>query len=346
MAVGVSSLSQVCRAVGQLVSEGVNQPTASRINVVIGTPAAVAPAEADSSHRLNLFFFRFEPSGFFPDNLPGEPWLLRVHCLVTPFCVDEDSVAAGENDLRVVGEVLRLFHEQPTAAVSVGTGDAAETYLLQFVFLTLGLDQLNQLWATQGDTVYRPSLLYEVSLAPVLPDVAAIDPPRVASLGFETRGTMDARYDAPTPAMQTFVPVTGPTQPATVVESWPPALCIVDAGACVQALSLQVGSPELAAFHPRAWVAGEAGATASLRWETWEAATGWVEGDAGAAFTIADVRIDPAVAAGATTQPLALPFTDRAGQFTLYAERTYTRAADGVHVTVRSNPVLINLFAA
>ncbi|MCK7500252.1 MAG: DUF4255 domain-containing protein [Comamonadaceae bacterium] len=85
--------------------------------------------------------------------LPGDTWLLRMHRLATPFSVDESPTLAGENDLRAIGEVLRHFHENPVFDLAVD----GETFRIQVIFLTLGLDQLNQLWSTQGDTVYRPS---------------------------------------------------------------------------------------------------------------------------------------------------------------------------------------------
>src|SRR5262245_610773 len=102
MPLGVSSLASVCRKFADVLRAGIAPPGATPdITVLIGTPAAAAPAASENSHRLNLFFFRFEPSGFFPDTLPGEPWLVRMHCLITPFCSDENSVTAGDNDLRV-----------------------------------------------------------------------------------------------------------------------------------------------------------------------------------------------------------------------------------------------------
>ena len=64
-----------------------------------------------------------------------------MHCLATPFCVDENPIPAGENDLRVIGEVLRHFHENPLFDLPV----EAETFRVQVIFLTLGLDELNQI---------------------------------------------------------------------------------------------------------------------------------------------------------------------------------------------------------
>ncbi len=338
MAVGLSSLAQVCRGLADDLSDGINSATTSRVKVLLGTPAAAAPAESDTSHRLNLFFFRFEPSGFQSDLLPGQTWLLRLHCLATPFCVDEAPLNAGENDLRVMGEVLRHFHEQPLFEIQV----EGETFLIQVIFLNLGLDQLNQLWSTQGDTVYRPSALFEVSLAPVMPREPAVPAPLVGALGLGVRANLAARTGAG-PAMP---PPVRPMQPATSTEDWVPALCLVSDGACLWSLALALGSAELAAFTPAAWVAGQPGSPVRLRWEVWSPLEGWQPQGAGAPFNLQDARIDPGAVANAHTEATALPFSDRAGQAVLYAERTYLRGADGVSITLRSNPVLVTLYGA
>lgn len=337
MAVGLSSLSQVCRSLAQQVSAGINAADRSRIDVLLGTPAAAAPADTDTNHRLNLFFFRFEPSGFDGDLLPGDTWLLRMHCLATPFCIDENPIPAGENDLRVIGEVLRHFHENPVFDLDV----EADTFRIQVIFLTLGLDQLNQIWATQGDTVYRPSALFEVSLAPVLPRIATVPAPRVGALGFTVRATLRAD----TAGIAARSPVVLPRTPDTGKEDWTPALCLVDADDCLLAIALEVGSPALAAFAPAAWAVGQAGTQLRLRWETWDAASGWVEQAASAPFAIAEASLDPDAVAAATLQATALPFDDHAGQMVLYAERSLTRF-DGVELTLRSNPVLVTLYEA
>ncbi len=336
MPVGLSSLSQVCRNLAQQLSNGINAVDRSRIDVLLGTPAAAAPADTDTNHRLNLFFFRFEPSGFDADLLPGETWLLRMHCLATPFCVDENPIPAGENDLRVIGEVLRHFHELPVFDLDVD----GDTFRIQVIFLTLGLDQLNQLWSTQGDTAYRPSALFEVSLAPVIPQTASVPAPLAGALGFDVRARIDAGSEgivAAPPAVPRLAPDTGR-------EDWAPALCLVDAGACLQSVAFELGSAALAAFAPQAWVAGEPGAQVNLRWERWDAANGWQADPPLPPFALVDAAIGPDDVAGAALQALTLPFTDQAGQMVLYAERSLQRF-DGVTLTLRSNPVLVSLYA-
>ena len=66
-------------------------------------------------------------------------------------------------------------------------------------------EQINQIWSTQGDTVYRPSLVYEITLAPVDPETPAAQPPRVASLGALAGGGLFKTVQAPfTPGSQTW----------------------------------------------------------------------------------------------------------------------------------------------
>jgi hypothetical protein len=336
MPVGLSSLSQVCRQLAQQLSAGINAADRSRIDVLLGTPAAAAPTDTDTNHRLNLFFFRFEPAAFDADLLPGENWLLRLHCLATPFCVDENPIPAGENDLRVIGEVLRHFHENPVFDLPVDSG----TFRIQVIFLTLGLDQLNQLWSTQGDTVYRPSALFEVSLAPVIPRIAALPAGLTGAIGIDVRADLGATAAGITARPPALLLLT----PDTRMDDWAPALGLVDAGVCLQSITFQTGSPQLAAFAPQAWVAGEPGALVTLIWETWEPSSGWVAQAPSAPLAIVDRSIDPDAVASASLQATALPFTDRAGQMVLYAERRFIRF-DGVVLTLRSNPVLVTLFA-
>lgn len=338
MALALSPMSQVCRGLRAYLDGEINAPNRSKVTVVLASPADTAATGAgDAEHRVNLFFYRFEPGGLFPDTLPGQTGWLRAFCLVTPLAAEEDSVGAGENDLRLLGEVVRIFHEQPVLMLDVD-GDPVH---LQVMLQPLGLDQLNQLWSTQGDAIYRPSVLYEVSLVPVVPAVKAIDAPRVGGFGVEVL-TGVARRPVAIVAEAPEVPL---MRPALADAGWAPALAFVHDGACALSLSFALGSPALAAFVPRVWIAGQAGVPVTLRWETWDAAQGWQASGPGVAAVIADTVIDPAAVAGATTETLALPFDDHPGQMMLYAERVQLRASDGLALTVRSNVLLISLFA-
>lgn len=344
MALATSSLSQVCKGIRQYLDATLNGPTRSKVTVTLATPSETATGAAHGpDHYLNLFFFRFEPAGLFPDTLPGETGWLRSFCLVTPFAAEEGKTGAGENDLRLLGEVIRIFHEKPVFRLAVEDEalGRSEEFHLQVIYQPLALDQLNQLWSTQGDTIYRPSALYEISLAPVLPAVRAVAAPLAGDLGFAARAEMTLDGAAVPPRSRELPVMT----PAIGREDWAPAIAFVHSGHCALSLGFALGSPELAAFSARVWLAGKPGEPVDLRWETWDAATGWQKVEPPTDAVIASPAIDPEAAAGAVTTTLALPFKNHVGQLLLYAERSYTRRADGVTLSVRSNPLLISLFA-
>ncbi len=158
-------------------------------------------------------------------------------------------------------------------------------------------------------------------------------------------------FEVRTPADRA-APFEGTAAPPPVVatrvdtgrEDWSARVCFVQGGACAESVAFAVGSAELAAFSPQVWVAGEVGSSVDLTWEVWDRDQGWRQEGTPVAAAVTDPAIDPAAAAGATTTAVSLPFDDRAGQAVLYAVRTYTRASDGVELTVRSNPLLVTLY--
>jgi hypothetical protein len=169
MPLPLSSLSRVCRSVADFLGTEV-EASAHSVRVLIGSPAEAAK-DAETEHRINLFFYLVEPNGFVFGADPGETWLLRLHCLITAFGAAESPVSSGENDLRLLGEVLRVFHEKPVLPALDLDGDIVR---MQVLFEPLTLDRINHLWATQGDVTYRPSVGYEMSLLPVYPRTPAV----------------------------------------------------------------------------------------------------------------------------------------------------------------------------
>ena len=250
MPLPISSLSQVCRSIANFVSTGLNA-SANSIRVMIGNPTDAVPGASGGEHHLNLFFYLVEPSGFFPDTNPGDTWWLRLQCLVTGFGIAEDSISAGENDLRLLGEVMRLFHETPVLdALQVEN----ETFRLQVIFQALNPDDLNHIWSTQGDVSYRPSVAYEMSLAPVIPAQRRPGSPWVGAVGTQIRADITARR-APYEGE-----VLAPPVPLTVVdvsqEDWAPAIALIYQGQCAQSLAFAKDSDALQNFAPAVWVAG------------------------------------------------------------------------------------------
>ncbi|ABI57100.1 Pvc16 family protein [Alkalilimnicola ehrlichii MLHE-1] len=333
MALVASSVAQVCKGLAQYLG-GEFDGLDTKVHVLLGSPGDAATSEQDGEHNLNLFFFRFEPSGFDGDTLPGETQYLRMYCLATPFAVAEEAVSSGENDLRIIGEVLRVFQETPVFQLEAD----GEPFHLQVVFQTLGVEQINQLWATQGDTIYRPSVLFEVSLAPVIPQHRHVEPPRVGTLGLEVGGMAGGGTTTTAGATVTRM------RPETGREDWAPAASLVHQGALVQSLTFAVGSDELAGFTPQVWVVGEPGTEVTLRWEVWDDQQGWQPHPGGTEVTLTEAAIHPEGLADASLHTVALPFDDRSGQLLLYAERSYPRATDGRTLLRRSNPLLITLY--
>jgi len=343
MALPVSSLSQVCREIANFVSNGLNA-SANSIRIMIGSPADAVPGQSDTQHRINLFFYRIEPSGFFPGALPGEPWWIRMHCLVTGFGISEDQISAGENDLRLLGEVMRLFHETPVLEEFTVDG---EMFRMQVVFQPLSPDVLNHIWSTQGDVSYRPSVVYEIALAPVVPREKALGSPLVGAVGSEIRPDLriDLRARKEPFGGSTAVPPVLRTEVDVSREDWSPAICLVTGDHCLQSLSFAGGSQVLTDFTPSVWVAGELNEPVVLVWEKWTRSKGWERQTPTRNAVATTPTIDPDEADEAVTTDFELPFTtNETGQAVLFAERTYARSVDNQPITVRSNPVLITVY--
>lgn len=334
MALPLSSLSRLCRSIADFLGAEL-EANSNSIRVLLGNPAD-ASKEFETDHRVNLFFYLVEPSGF-GAFAPDEAWLVRLHCLVTAFGIAENQVSSGENDLRLLGAVLRVFHENPILPIYDLDGTAVRA---QVVFNPLTLDQINHIWSTQGDVAYRPSAAYEMALAPIPPSELRVPGPMVGSIGVEVFKDLKPHPFGGNSVMPTvIVRAVNTDRP-----DWTPQICLVDGGECSESLSFEVGSPELAAFTPHAWVAGLPGSPVTLRWESWEAGTGWTALSNHVDTQATSVVIDPAAAASASTVAAPMPFKDKPAQLVLYAVRDAKRFPDGLAIQVRSNPVLINLY--
>jgi hypothetical protein len=327
-----TSLSRACKSIADYIQASF-AAASHPIQVRIGTPAAAQPATSDTEHRLNLFFHRFEPSGIGSFERSDKTWWIRVHCVITAFAVDEDRVSAGESDLRLIGEVLRMFHENPVLApIDVG----GETMQAQMVLQPLGLDQIFQLWQTQGEVPYRPSLAYEIALVPIVPIVPKLGGPLVGAIAADIRPRMTTEPAAATPH-----PPVVDRRPIEPIAEWAPQVAFATSVGLVETLALQLGSPELAALQLRVCIAGIVGAPVTLAWEAWDVAAGWRPAGTDQPAIAAFAQLpDDAAATGVVVQ---LPQATAAGQAVLYASRQTTRS-DGAAITVRSNPLLVTLY--
>ncbi|MCP4494548.1 MAG: DUF4255 domain-containing protein [Gammaproteobacteria bacterium] len=146
-------------------------------HIKIGHPGdTIKDLEDFDENCLNLFFYDVIYDGYPADGSSENPFYVRLHCLITavghkskepeaPGSAEERDVSKGENELRLVGEVMRLLHEQPVLLVA----DAAANTIaeLQVIPHNMNLDNLNHIWSTQSDISYRLSVAYEMALAPV-----------------------------------------------------------------------------------------------------------------------------------------------------------------------------------
>jgi len=330
VALPVTSFSLACASVAEFVRGSLG---GDEVIVLVGSPADAVPQGAQGKHHLNLFFHRLEPAGFFPDATPRDPWRVRVHCLVTPFALADGEASAGENDLRLLGAVLRLFATTPLLPEFEAEG---QQFRLHAVFQPMSLDDVNRLWTTQRDLSLRPSVAYEIALVPVLPHTAA----EVAQLVGSVRLDVSA---ARQPGLPPPAPIRRP--PFTLraadfsAEAWRPQLAFGAPAGWARVLDVDAG-PGAAGASAEVGIAGRAGELLSLRWDVWHHGTGWSPGPA-ETQAVPTFEMFPPTPAGAKVKTVPLPFTDRPGQAVLRACRTCVRRSDDAPLEVLSDPLLV-----
>ena len=175
---------QICDHINNLGAVPPNDVDSSwaQVEVITGAPGANLIDANLSTNTLNLFFYRFKPAGFNAGAGTGDIHWMKVFCIITAFGFDEseDKNLAGINELRMLSEVMRLFQEEP---IKIFRDINDKDWHVQFIPKPLADEQINQIWSTQGSVIYRPSVVYEIALAPIEPKKPAIQPIRVASIG-------------------------------------------------------------------------------------------------------------------------------------------------------------------
>ena len=202
MPLPTTSLAKICNSLREYIDTLGEETTPAGwdVSVSIGAPG-INISSMNNKNTINLFFYRFEPSGFDADALPGDIQYVRVMCFITAFGVDEDTndddlidLTAGFNELRMLSQVMRLFQENPVLLME--GDDEGELWHTQFIHRPLADEQINQIWSSQGDTVYRPSLAYEIALAPVEPLKKTSHPTRVGSYGASTTADISNQFNS------------------------------------------------------------------------------------------------------------------------------------------------------
>jgi hypothetical protein len=207
-------------------------------NIKIGHPAdTIKDLEDFDENCLNLFFYDVNYDGYPSDGTSENPFYVRLHCLVTavghksmepeaPGSSKNRDVSKGENELRLIGEVMRVLHQQPVLAVA----DAEENEIaeLQVVPYTMNLDNLNHIWSTQSDISYRLSVAYEMALAPVPHRLPVESAPLVGDPQIISRGVMTREPGKEKVGLISLQPQVEYLEIDTSGEDWMPHICFVE----------------------------------------------------------------------------------------------------------------------
>ena len=236
----------------------------------IGHPKETFDDMDSDLNNLNLFFYDIRFDGYPADGLSDDPFYVRLYCLITAVGANNVSTAisAGENDLRLIGEVMRVLHEHPI--LSIDRGDNVEIAQLQIIPHLLDLDNLNHIWSTQGDTAYRLSVAYEMSLAPVAMAIAAEPSPLVATPQMLSWGAMNRLMNEDKAGVISLKPGVEYFEIDTDREDWVPHISYVE--------QILASPPELQNVFKieggltrelDILVAGKENATLQLVWNVW-----------------------------------------------------------------------------
>lgn len=222
------SISEAATKLRDLLTDadvGIHDLKAS--NILIGHPKlTMAKLEDSDEPGLNLFFYHVTYDGYPADGSADDPFFVRLYCLITS-CGGKDASgtpSTGEKDLRLVSEVMRVFHEHPLIHVAnVGQTMIAQ---LQIVPHALSLDNLNHIWSTQADTAYRLSVAYEMALAPVPLTPPSQPAPRVGDPGMVVWGAMQRDAGTELDGGISLMPEVEYLEVDVARDDWVPHICL------------------------------------------------------------------------------------------------------------------------
>ena len=300
----------------------------------------------NDKNYLNLFFYNVQYDGYPSDGLGGDPFYVRLYCLITAVGAKKGNPSAGENDLRLVGEVMRVLHEQ--SLISVNGDNNKEIAQLQIIPHPLNLDNLNHVWSTQGETAYRLSVAYEMALAPIPLAVAVEKSPLVGETGTDVESDAEPEQ---LPDGGFGIETNAPVVPRVAVDGnkpdWAPHICFLDVstGILNYTLLIPVSPSVVSGLQLKVLVAGKLSEQVELVWEMWNPDDGvWQRSDTSHNEMIETDIIDPENFEPALATNIDLPIKDK-GQATLYAQREWLRP-DGSTISLRSNPLLATVYEA
>lgn len=263
-----NAISTAARELRSVIAAGITDMTEA--DIFIGHPKWAIDKAMTDKQNINLFFYHLSVDSYPADGTNEQPFYVRIFCLITPLGIDaaSASVMLGENDLRLVGEVMAILHKNSTLKINDGSDTVA---LLEIVPADLKLENLNHIWSTQGDSSYRLSLAYELSLAPVpLKRRVDVPSPLVGSAGANA-------LDEPTPqqlpaaglGLDTMAPPVSRSSVDQNRTDWAPLISFVDSTGKVLEYVYQKDRTSLPATL-KVLVAAPKDEKVRLVWEVWE----------------------------------------------------------------------------
>ena len=278
-----SSLSTAAYSLRELFLQNIDE--LDDINHIrIGHPADnIRDLDEAEENCLNLFFYDVNYDGYPADGSSDNPFYVRLHCLITavghkskepesPGSTNERDVSKGENELRLIGEVMRILHEQPL--LSIGDAEGNEIAVLQVIPHPMNLDNLNHIWSTQSDTSYRLSVAYEMALAPVPYAEPVETSPLVGDSRMVVWGDMSREAGTERDGIISLQPQVEYLEIDTGVDNWMPHICYVETLADTSRklhYVFKVEGDVSAALD--ILIAGKAGGKVTLFWNIWRKKT-------------------------------------------------------------------------
>lgn len=182
---------------------------------VVDSPASTSKTvdNPNAVDHLNVFFYRISPSPMHAAQTSQDPLFIRLHALLTPF--PRKDPAVDHPHLKILGEVVRFFHQNPVSGVlQTPLGTAGTTYKLRAILQAPAMEELNHIWTTQGsELAYQLSAAYEFTLVPVDPAQPKPADGQVLTTLFEV-GTDPAALPTPTGLAAGLSAVAGLDDPA------------------------------------------------------------------------------------------------------------------------------------
>lgn len=366
--VAASSLSVAANELRSLLHQEIDGLVADQVK--IGHPKDTFESMQSDLDYLNLFFYNVQYDGYPADATSEDPIFVRVHCLITSIGATTASISAGENDLRLIGESMRVLHEQPFLLVTNESDEPVAQ--LSVVPHPLNLDNLNHIWSTQGDTAYRLSIAYELSLAPVPLETVQDRSPKTGEPNMLSWGSMNRPSEDEKFGLIKLKPTVSYLEIDDSIDDWSPHICFnqtdVDTGEDLHYVYTIDGS---LASELDILVAGKEDGSIQFVWNVWRRKTDgsvepWLENIADQIAPLSKVldndppsvdpfyanRIDPDNIDARQVHQVRLPdiVTDsetQTWQATLYAihERTFESPEGSGNFVTNTNKSNLILFA-